>query len=279
MASSGYDSAAAARPSAAAADVIPAVSEDLAACVVLDGPLDPDSRHRYVIGLDLGLKDDRTVLTVCHAERDAAAPLALPRIVLDRLHVLSGTQTNPVKLADVEAIAYEAATAYRAPIRLDPWQAIGLAQQLRDRGVTVQEWNFSDVSVGRLAMILHLLLREHRLALPDDPDLLDELAAVRLREKRPGVYRLDHDAGQHDDRAVALGLAALALTEKPDPGRGSVSVPSGRVGPCAMIVADRKRPTGVVARALARAQSERMPRGMHGGAVVGVPGDHYSGRA
>src|SRR5829696_1439249 len=32
----------------------------------------------------------------------------------------------------------------------------------------------------------------------------------RLRETTPGTYGLDHDASGHDDRAVALGLAALA---------------------------------------------------------------------
>jgi len=111
-------------------------------------------------------------------------------------------------LADVEAVALKAARAYSAPIRLEPWQALGLAQRLRARGVIVEEWTFSPVSVGRLAMTLHLLLREHRLALPDDPELLHELANVRLRETTPGVFRLDHDAGQHDDRAVSLGLAA-----------------------------------------------------------------------
>lgn len=223
-------------------------TEDLAACVTLDGPQRPDPRHRYVIGLDLGLKNDRTVLAVCHAEHASAqlvrpgarpggsgsapavpgpAATALPLVVLDRLHVLSGTQARPVQLADVEAIAHEAATAYRAPIRLDPWQAVGLAQRLRARGVAVVEWTFSPVSVGRLAMTLHLLLREHRLALPDDAELLDELATVRLRESRPGVYRLDHDASAHDDRAVALGLAALALVERPETGRGSITVPTG----------------------------------------------------
>jgi len=104
---------------------------------------------------------------------------------------------------------------------------VGLAQRLRARGVAVTEWTFSPVSVGRLAMTLHLLLREHRLALPDDAGLLDELATVRLRESTPGTYRLDHDASGHDDRAVALGLAALALTERVE-GRGSVVVPTGR---------------------------------------------------
>ena len=40
------------------------------------------------------------------------------------------------------------------------------------------------------------------------------MSTVRLRESGPGVYRLDHDASGHDDRAVAPGLAALALTER-----------------------------------------------------------------
>ena len=50
-----------------------------------DGPQPPDPRHRYVIGLDLGLKHDRTVLAVCHAEHVPERPgPSLPRIVLDR---------------------------------------------------------------------------------------------------------------------------------------------------------------------------------------------------
>jgi hypothetical protein len=48
--------------------------------------------------------------------------------------------------------------------------------------------------------------------------LIDELAGVVLRETAPGVYRLDHAAGKHDDRAVALALAAQALIAEGDPG-------------------------------------------------------------
>lgn len=194
---------------------------DLAACVTLDGPLDYDPRHTYVCGLDLGLKDDRTVLTVAHAERrESGGPL----VVLDRIVVLQGTRGEPVQLSDVEALAEQTSRAYgHARIRLDPWQAIGLAQRLRDRGVSVEEWAFSAQSVGRLGQSLHLLLRDHRLALPPDRDLLDELQSVRLRESSPGVCRLDHDAGQHDDRAVSLGLAALALTERAGSDTGGVS--------------------------------------------------------
>ena len=125
---------------------------------------------------------------------------------------------------DVKALPERTSRAYgHARIRFDPWQMQGSAQRLRDRGLTVEEWIFSAQSVGRLGQSLHLLLRDHRLALPDDRELLDELATVRLRESAPGVYRLDHDAGQHDDRAVALGLAALALTERGEGGCGWAS--------------------------------------------------------
>jgi hypothetical protein len=81
--------------------------------------------------------------------------------------------------------------------------------------VRVEEFTFSAVSVGKLAVTLLQLIRERALALPDDEALIDELRNVRLRESSPGVYRLDHDRGRHDDRAVALALAATALIERP----------------------------------------------------------------
>src|SRR5205085_12329854 len=98
-------------------------------------------------------------------------------------------------------------------VRLDPWQAIGLAQRLRVRGVNVEQVTFTQTAIGRLASTLHLLLRDHLLALPADEALLDELSTVRLRESAPGVVRMDHDPGRHDDRAISLALAAQALLE------------------------------------------------------------------
>lgn len=212
-------------------------------------------------------------MAVCHAEHTSSSSTpeaghshSLPRIVLDRLHVLTGTPARPVQLADVEAVAYQAAGDYHAPIRLDPWQAIGLAQRLRARGVSVVEWTFSPVSVGRLAMTLHRLFREHRMALPDDAELLDEISTVRLRESTPGVYRLDHDASAHDDRAVAIGLAALALTERTE-GRASISVPDGRIE-------ERTTTHDWPTLAAIRAAASASPRGLRGlpGSPLLVPG-------
>lgn len=250
---------------------------DLRACVTLSGPLEPDPRHSYVVGVDLGVKSDRTVIAVCHGEpveqlgRGAAPGPRSVRVVLDRMEVLQGTRDQPVELASVEQLVQEAARAYRAPVRIDPWQAIGLAQRLRSRNIDVREWAFTAQSVGRLALNLHLLLREHRLALPDDPALLDELANVRLRETAPGVFRLDHDSGKHDDRAAALGLAALALTERPDlAGQGRLTNPARRRPDPITRTFKGGRPE-LPARLALRQDARAMPPGMPGGGAI-LPG-------
>jgi hypothetical protein len=69
--------------------------------------------------------------------------------------------------------------------------------------------------VGRLAVTLYRLLADRLLLLPADQDLVDELVNVRLRETAPGVYRIDHDEGRHDDRVVSLALVAHRLAEQP----------------------------------------------------------------
>jgi phage terminase large subunit-like protein len=183
-----------------------ASSEDLRACATLDGPLEPDRAHRYVLSLDVGLKRDRTVAVVAH--------LVDGRVVtVDRLAVWEGSHESPVLLQEVEDWIEQAARAYRARIICDPWQSVGLMQRLAARGLPAEEFAFSASSVGRLAATLFTAIRDHTLAMPDDQELLDELAHVRLRESSPGVFRMDHDSGRHDDRAIALGMAAQTLLQ------------------------------------------------------------------
>jgi hypothetical protein len=195
--------------------------EDLQACVTLTGPLPPQATHGYVIAVDVGLKRDRTVAVVCHGEEitkvlDSLGSEATTatRIVLDRIQVWQGSRERPVRLADVEEWVVTAAQQYSANAIFDPWQSIGTLQRLQARGVRCAEFTFSAQSVGRIASVLHRLLRDRLLALPDDEPLLDELRNVRLRESAPGVVRLDHDSDGHDDRAVALAMAASHLVER-----------------------------------------------------------------
>jgi phage terminase large subunit-like protein len=152
------------------------------------------------------------------------------RIVLDRLETWQGSKLHKVKLADVEDWLLQAHQSFNgAPIRFDPWQAVSTAQRLRANGLSVEEFTFSSASVGRLATTLHRLLRDGALALPDDEDLLDELAHVRLVERTSGAVRMDHDSGRHDDRAIALAMAASWLLERP-PASGVVVTEHGGRG-------------------------------------------------
>ncbi len=201
-----------------AADDRLAAPDDLAACVTLAGPLPPQSRVRYAIGLDVGLKADATVAAVCHGERilggGTGGRMVGARVVLDRMEVWRGSRRRPVRLVEVEEWLEEASRAYgRAPVRFDPWQAVGSAQRLQARGVRVEEYPFHPRSIARLASTLLTLVREQALDLPEDEELLDELRNVRLRESTPGVLRLDHDPDRHDDRVIALALAASHVVE------------------------------------------------------------------
>ena len=192
--------------------------DDLRACVMFEGTLEHQSRHRYVIGVDLGIKHDRSVAAVCHSERVVLPDGTLHgiRMVLDHMEVWHGSPARPVDLMTVEEWIAAASRRYgRARVIADPYEAIAMAQRLRNQGVPIEEFTFSQQSVGRLAVTLHTAIRDRRLALPDDEALIDELANVRLRETSPNVYRLDHDSDRHDDRAIALALCAVHLLEVP----------------------------------------------------------------
>ncbi len=188
---------------------------EVLACVGHEGVLEPVAGVRYVASLDLGLKNDRSCLTVSHLEERDARRV----VVVDRQEVWAGSRARPVELAEVEAVVFEAARAYRCPVYVDPWQSAQMAQALRRRGVKVVDFTFSQSSNGRLAVTLYRLLKDGLLDLPADDDLTDELAAVRLIERSPGVYRLDHDDDAHDDRAVSLALGAHQLLSRPTRGR------------------------------------------------------------
>jgi hypothetical protein len=184
---------------------------DVRACVGHAGDLARASGSSYVTSLDVGLTNDRTAAVVAHAEE---RPAGLT-VVVDRLGVWHGGQSSPVELSAVEAWVEEACRTYGAQLVFDPFQAAHLAQRLKARRVQVAPFTFSQASVGRLAVTMFGLLRDHCLDLPNDEALIDELAAVRLRETAPGVVRMDHSASGHDDRVIATAMAASHLLEQP----------------------------------------------------------------
>ena len=173
-------------------------------CVTLAGPSEPVAGVAYVIGLDIGLTHDRTAATVAH--------LADGVVVVDLVTTWQGTPLEPVNLAAVrEWLALVGETYNRATLVYDPHEATAIIQGLGWRKSRMQAYAFSQSSVGHLAMALYQVLRGRQLALYPDAELLAEMAAVRLRETQPNVYRLDHDPSRHDDRVIALALVVQHL--------------------------------------------------------------------
>jgi hypothetical protein len=168
---------------------------------------------------------DRTAIAVAHTETSAAGPT----VVVDRVVRFVPTKRRRVDLAEVEETVWSLSRSYnRAQVQCDPFQAVLMCQNLRRRGVRIDEVAFSQTFIGRLALNLYRQLRDRTIALPDDELLLDELASVQLREVGPNTFRLDHAAGGHDDQAIAVALAALELARASQPGRVWFLPPSGR---------------------------------------------------
>ncbi len=184
-------------------------ADDLRAAAVLDGPVPPIPGVRYVTTLDVGLVNDATVLVVAHREGIGESE----RVIIDRLWRWQGTKRQPVDLRMVEETIVEAHNRYPGEVLADPFQAVGLLQNLNKRGIGASKFDFTGTSVGRLAGSLLRALRSRRISLPNDPVLLEELASVRIVENSAGIPRLDADSGQHDDQAVAIALAVHRLTD------------------------------------------------------------------
>jgi hypothetical protein len=175
-------------------------------------PRRPDTR--YVLAADLSVVKDRTAVAVMHAERtdNEDGQRMVTRVVLDRLHVVSPSRKEPIDFAAVEEWIVTAAQDYGAVCFIDPYQAMSTVQRIRNRGVSIEPVNFTMATNDRMAVGLHTLIRSHRLAIPDDPELIDELTTMRLIEKSPGQYKLEHDPSRHNDRGVAIALAVMMLT-------------------------------------------------------------------
>lgn len=182
--------------------------------------------QEYVLAVDLGLTKDRTALAIMHNEDNF--------VVLDDLQVWEGHHGAPVKIAEVEDAIESAAQRFRlARVVCDPWQ---MQRTIQRFGGLVEEFRFSAQSVARLSANLLHLITSGRLRLFPDDDLFEELVALQAEQTSYG-WRIDHARNEHDDRAMALGMAALTLR---DLGRANRRTRITR----ARMTGSRWRPTG-----------------------------------
>lgn len=160
----------------------------------------------YCCGVDLGTARDRTAVAVLHREPDGTC-------VVDTMALWSGRPGARVDLSEVEAAILDLSRRFRPfTVCLDPYQAILLGQRLKQQGITVEEYPFTQASRDRLFGILLQFIRNRKLKSYPHEALRQELAGLRWVEKA-GVLRPDHAASGHDDLAVAVALALVRLSE------------------------------------------------------------------
>jgi len=200
----------------------------------------PAEGTRYVLTVDVGTRNDATVMCVAHAEPIVDGdPTAPKRVVVDHLERWQGSKHHHVDIDKVRDRVAELAIEYnRAKVYGDPDQFVGSLQGLNRRGIRAEEWRFSATSVGLVATALTQTFRNHCILVPHSDILRTELLRVKLRESAPGVTRLDHERGGHDDQAVAVGMACHILLGKT--GFGSAKAFIRATEEADIIVAERR---------------------------------------
>lgn len=177
-----------------------------------------DPRLPYFAGIDYGPRRDRTALSVLHPDTDAH------RIDLDRLDVIQGQPGAPVRVEVVEQWIEEVGQAFGYPcFVVDPYQMEGTIQQFEDRYRVERFESRGGKSNYEMAVCLQSLITNHRLAIYEGAgrtpvmaangvrgytDLAQELKSLVTRPT-PYGFRFDHESGQNDDMACAVGMPCL----------------------------------------------------------------------
>ena len=190
---------------------------DLEKCVSLAGPMSPEPGRLYVVSADLGWKHDSSVVAVMHAEPqfNDAGEVRGRLLVLDDLRVWEPKPGQEVTLADVKAQIIEFSRQYNhAAAIIDPREAVGSLQEFRAMGMDAEQYNYTEKSVGTLGLVLFRAIRSHNLAIWRHQALIDQLLSVKLVEKTPGNFKLDHSHSGHDDMATTLAMGIFKLLER-----------------------------------------------------------------
>ena len=155
----------------------------------------------YVAGLDLARTHDFTVLVILNAKKEV--------VFADRFTRLDwATQVGRIKAAldrFNNASVVVDSTGAGEPI----------FEQLREEGISVEPYSFTQRSKAALVNNLALMLEQSEIALPRAdawPELIEELEAFEYAITENGATRTGAPTGMHDDCVIALALAAWNAT-------------------------------------------------------------------
>lgn len=177
----------------------------------------------YVAACDFGARKDRTVCVVLHMGKDGT-------VYIDRMDVYQGTPNAPVHPGIVAQWCADVQKAFAPQVYvIDPHELEGTIMDMERAGMNVKRFTGRG-GKDNMEMAIHLrgLIVAQKLVWyngcghqrvlnkvtnrEEDHDLESELKSLVVVKKQYG-WRFDHENNAHDDKSVAVGMAALAAVE------------------------------------------------------------------
>jgi phage terminase large subunit-like protein len=187
-------------------------ADAIRAAVTLPGDLDPGDADRWVAGLDPAFSSDPFGLALVGRDRRDRRRLLVGRVRAwepPRRKAVSldeGRRVEDTVLAEVATVLRE----FDARAVTDQFKSAGVVERLRRYGIQVRAVAMTAPTKDAAFGFLRGRLNEGSIELPDHPDLLRELRAVRTRYAagRSSVV-LPRIGGSHCDLAQALAVAVF----------------------------------------------------------------------
>jgi hypothetical protein len=197
--------------------------EDILACVRPADPMDMNLMARRHIHVDLGLVHDSTAIALCRIEGQPglcseADGFSVPdwRIIVERLETFQGSPDQPLSLEGVEGqitkmiAELPPESAATVQVSFDQHQSSYMVERLKKAGINAILVPATEKLNQESYGLLHFLITSRRIALPDNPRLLDELAGLECTPTPRGM-RVEAPVGGTDDCADALAVCAWRL--------------------------------------------------------------------
>ncbi|MDD5489301.1 MAG: terminase large subunit [Candidatus Moranbacteria bacterium] len=169
---------------------------------ILKPQLSGKGEANYFLAVDLGLTRDRTVLTICHRNKEDNL------IYLDYIRTFQGTKSDPVLISDVEESIMACNKSFNVAKNIfDPWQMKSTAERMK-RIIKVEEFTFTSNSIQKLSQNLFYLFHNSLIRIFPHKLLEEELLSLNAAEKSYG-WRIDHKSGGFSDHSVSLGMSSM----------------------------------------------------------------------
>jgi len=159
---------------------------------------------RHFLGIDLGLRRDRTAAVITHKTSDF--------VEIDSIEVWEGTKDSPVLLADIEEYIHQASENFSGlKVIIDPWQAESIIQRIP----SIERFTFTTANLEALSKNLYSLFHNGLIRFYPHSGLERELLSVNAKQTSYG-WRIDHLSGGYSDIVMALGMSCLhSVKESP----------------------------------------------------------------